>query len=574
MDMTPQGEQIRRLIDIGATVVAELEPESVLDRILEEAREITGARYAAIGVLDAGRTELERFLTAGVDAATHRAIGDLPRGRGVLGVLIADPRPLRLADVGEHPQSYGFPSGHPPMRSFLGVPIEIRGEVWGNLYLTDKEGDEEFTGADQEAAVVLARWASIAIENARLYETSEQRREQLERAVQSLEAAGVIADAIGTVAELERVLELIVKRGRALIDAQSVLIMLREGDELVIAASAGYVGAAPRDRIPIAGSTSGQVLERGRSERITDITDQMRIAPEELGVSDAHTALIIPMQHRGAGIGVLAAFDRGRDAGAFTDADEHLMRAFAASAASAVAIRRSVEADRLRSAIAAADAERRRWARELHDQTLQSLGGLRILLASTFGRGDAPAKDAAIRQAIEDVELEIDNLRGIINDLRPSLLDDLGLLPAIESLLERRRASGLKIASTLSLSGSEGPGVVLDPVLETTIYRLVQEALNNVVKHARASNVQVSIELSGDRMLVEVSDDGVGFDATPGASGEHTDGFGLAGMRERVYLVGGTLEIASGDHGTRLYARLPRHGAAEDQTSITDQVAS
>jgi signal transduction histidine kinase len=563
-------DRIRRLLDVGATLVAELEPVGVLDRILEEARGVTGARYAAIGVLDAQRGELERFLTAGVDAATRRAIGDLPHGRGVLGVLIEDPRPLRLADVGSHPESYGFPPGHPAMHSFLGVPIEIRGEAWGNLYLTEKQGDDEFSQADEEAALILARFAAVAIENARLYDDSERRREQLERAVRSLEASGIIADAISNVTELERVLELIVQRGQALIDAQSVLIMLREGDELVLAASAGHTSAARRQRLPIAGSTSGQVLERGRPERITEVTGHMRIAPDELGVLNAHSALIVPMLNHGTRVGVLAAFDRGKDGEAFTAADEQLMRVFAASAANAVAIGRSVKTERLRSAIAAADDERRRWARELHDQTLQALGGLRVLLASTHGRGDAAAKDDAIRQAMEDIELEIDNLRGIINDLRPSLLDDVGLLPAIEALLERHGTSGLEIATDLALPDPKRGGAGLDPELETTIYRLVQEALTNVVKHAQASAVNVSIGLSGDHIIVEVQDDGVGFDV-----GGRTAGFGLAGMRERVYLVGGTLEIESGDWGTHARARLPIVQAGEHGTgSAADQVAS
>jgi signal transduction histidine kinase len=472
--------------------------------------------------------------------------------------------------VSEHPQSYGFPPGHPPMRSVLGVPIAIRGLVWGNLYLTDKQGENEFSQADEEAALILARWAAIAIENARLHTSGEQRRAELETAVRALEAAGVIADAIGNVTELDRVLELIVKRGRALIDAQSVLIMLRDGDELVLAARAGHARVAIRQRLPIAGSTSGQVLERGRPERIAEVTGHMRIAPEELGVPDAHSALIVPMLHRGVGLGVLVAFDRGKGAESFTVADEQLMRGFAASAANAVAIRRTVEADRLRSAIAAADGERRRWARELHDQTLQALGGLRVLLASTHGRGDATAKDEAIRQAVQDIELEIDNLRGIINDLRPSLLDDVGLLPAIESLLERRSRDGLKIAKNLALPDPQRGGTGLDQQLETTVYRLVQEALTNVVKHARASAVDVSIELIDEHVIVEVHDDGAGFDTA-----SRSTGFGIAGMRERVYLVGGTLEIESNAKGTRLRARLPQTRAAENGIlSLADQMAS
>lgn len=171
---------IRRLLDVGRALTTELDTQVVLDRVLETAREVTGARYAALGILNERHTELEQFLTSGVDEDTHQAIGDLPRGRGVLGALIEHPEPLRLADVGKHPSSYGFPAGHPVMRSFLGVPIVIRGEVWGNLYLTEKT-DGEFTEADEEAAVVLADWAAIAIGNARTYETSERRREEAER---------------------------------------------------------------------------------------------------------------------------------------------------------------------------------------------------------------------------------------------------------------------------------------------------------------------------------------------------------------------------------------------------------
>jgi signal transduction histidine kinase len=570
MRTSPDGDQLRRLLHVGRALVAERDPEAVLDRVLEEAREVTGARYAALGVLNAGRTELERFVTSGVDPQTHRAIGDLPRGRGVLGMLIENPRPLRLADVGKHPQSYGFPLAHPPMRTFLGVPIVIRGEAWGNLYLAEKEGGGEFTEDDEDAVVVLAQWAATAIENARLYNSSERRREQLERAVRSLEAARDIADAISGTSDLQRVLELIVKRGRALVDAHSVLIMLREGSELVVAATAGHATGARGQRVPISRSTSGQVLERGRAERITDVASHLRIAPAELGVPDARSALLVPMLHHGSGLGVLAAFDQGPDQGAFTAEDEQLLRTFAAAAANAVAINRSVEADRLRSAIAAAEAERSRWARELHDETLQALGGLRVLLATTLGRGDADARDQAIRQAIEDIELEIGNLRGIITDLRPSMLDDLGLLPAVEALLDRRRDTGLNIVSQIALPGQAADGPGLTPELETTIYRLIQEALTNVAKHAQAEHVSVSISRSEDDVLVEVQDDGIGFDTTA-----HTSGFGLAGIQERVYLAGGTLQIRSNTPGTLVSARLPiRDLSAQRPLSGSDEVAS
>ena len=568
--MSDYEDKLRRLLDVGRALVGELDPEAVLHRILAEARELTGARYAALGVLDESRSELERFLTVGIDPATHHAIGDLPRGRGVLGVLIDDPRALRLADVGEHPRSYGFPPTHPPMHSFLGVPILIRGDAWGNLYLAEKEGGGEFTEEDEEAAVVLSQWAATAIGNARLYEDSERRRDQLERAVRSLEAARDIADAITGASDLDRILELIVKRGRALVDARTVLIMLREGDELVVAASAGHARGARGHRIPMAGSTSGEVLQRGRPERLVDVGSRLRVAPEQLGVRDAHTALIVPVLHRGSGLGVLAAFDHGADADPFTEEDEQLLRTFAASAANAVALSRSVEADRLRSTIAAADAERKRWARELHDQTLQSLGGLRVSLASILGRGDGAAKDERIRQAIEDIEVEIANLRGIISDLRPSLLDDLGLAPAIEAMVDRLDEDGLEITSEVALGEAGSGRAELDPELETTVYRIVQEALTNVAKHARAETARVAIALSEGQVLIEVEDDGSGFDADA-----PTSGFGLAGMRERAYLAGGTLEIGPAQPGTRVRVRLPARYSSEVSTpSAANQAAT
>jgi signal transduction histidine kinase len=386
----------------------------------------------------------------------------------------------------------------------------------------------------------------------RLYEDSERRREEAERAVKSLQAARDIADAIGSVAELDRVLELIVKRGRALVDARSILIMLREGDELVVAASAGHAIDARGHRLPVSGSTSGHVLQRGLPQRITDVNLHLGLAPVELGVPDAQTALLVPMLHRGLGIGVLAAFDRGIHGESFTVQDEQVLRTFAASAANAVAIKRSVEADRLRAAFAAADMERSRWARELHDQTLQALGGLRVLLAAALRRQDATRYAVAIRQAIENIELETDNLRGIITDLRPSLLDDLGLRPAIESLLERRRENGLEVEGELALPDAEHGAAGLPAELETAVYRVVQEALTNVVKHANARHVRVSVHLSQDELLAEVADDGVGFD-----TGAGTAGVGRAGMRERVYLSGGVLSVSSSTRGTTVQARIP-----------------
>src|SRR3954454_14056602 len=276
-------QRLRRLIDVGRGLLAQLDPEAVLERVLETAREITGARYAALGILDSDRRELERFITQGIDADTHRSIGDLPRGRGILGVLIDDPRPLRIAAVGAHAKSYGFPPGHPPMGSFLGVPVIVRGQAWGNLYLTEKAGGEEFDAVDEESVVILAAWAAIAIENARLYEAVAARRDELELSARRLEAARAIAVAVGAEMDLENVLELIAKRGRALVEARSVVILLREGSDLVVVASAGETERAIGARVPIAQSTTGQVLESRNLQRITDVKTHLRISVTQFG---------------------------------------------------------------------------------------------------------------------------------------------------------------------------------------------------------------------------------------------------------------------------------------------------
>ncbi len=554
------GEPMRRLLEVGRILTSELDEHVVLNRVLQTAREITGARYAAVGILNEQRTELARFLTSGVDELTQRSIGDLPRGRGVLGALIERPQPLRLADVGQHPSSYGFPLGHPVMRSFLGVPVVIRGEVWGNLYLTEK-ADGEFTEADEEAAMILAQWASIAIENARLYETSERRREESEKSARGLEATHDVMVAIGGEIALEHVLELIVKRGRALINARSLVIMLRDGEELVVRTSAGHVQEVRGVRMPISGSTSGEVLEGQVPERISDVAARLRIAPREFGVADPRTALLVPMLYRGDALGILAAFDRGSEGELFSEDDEQTLRTFAASAATAVALSQSVQADRLRSSIASAEAERRRWARELHDETLQGLAGLRVLLSTALRRGEPDEHELTMRAAVEHVDQQIESLRTVITELRPAALDELGLKTAIEALLHRQcEQTGLKVSTRLTLPDPAKGQARLDPDVESAAYRLVQESLTNVTKHAEATRVRVTVGQSNGALHVEVEDDGQGFD--PQAASK---GFGLQGMRERVSLAGGTLSIGPSDNGTLIRACLPTAANAADR---------
>jgi signal transduction histidine kinase len=544
-------DRLRTLIDIGGFVVAELDLDAVLARVLAAACDLTGARYAALGVLDSERTQLERFVTHGLPAATEQAIGERPHGRGVLGVLIRDPQPLRLASLDAHPASYGFPAAHPAMETFLGVPVLIHGQAWGNLYLTEKEGSE-FDQADEDAVVILARWTGIAIENARIYHDAEHQRGEFQRAVRGLEATQAIAHAVGADTELDRILELIVKRGRALVEARSVVILLLDGDDLVLTASAGHSRRPHGERIPVRASTSGEVMQRGRPERVANVQARLKIAPEQLGVDDARSALLVPLAHRGQPLGVLIAFDRDADGPSFSADDEEALKAFGASAATAVVTAQSVQRQRLRDALSAAEAERRRWAQELHDETLQALGGLRVLLSSARRDAGPVALARAVDLAIEQIEQEITNLSSIITELRPAALDQLGLVPALEALFDRHRTiNDLEIDSDLQIPAAEDPhGIGAE--LEATTYRLVQEALTNVAKHARARLVTVRVRVEEYRLVAEVTDDGDGFEVD-----EVGRGFGLTGMRERVLITGGTLTIDSSDAGTTVSAMLP-----------------
>jgi two-component system, NarL family, sensor histidine kinase DevS len=372
--------ELERLIEVGRTLVAELDLESVMQRVLEVACDLTGAKYAALGILDPRGRELERFITRGIDEPTRLAIGDLPRGRGVLGLLISDPEPLRLLNVSDHQRSYGFPPNHPPMSSFLGVPIRIRGNVYGNLYLTEKEGYDEFTDTDEQSAIVLAEWAAIAIDNAR-----------------------------------------------------------------------------------------------------------------------------------------------------------------------------AVATDRLSHSILATERERGRWARELHDDTLQSIGALRVLLSSALQRNDSETLTQASREVVDRLGDEIEKLRALIVELRPAALDELGLRAALEGLIERTETTaGLAIASEVIIEPSDGE-TALDPDVESTVYRVVQEALTNVAKHARAEHVRLSVTERAGRIDIEVADDGVGLDRR-----QLDRGFGLTGVRERLSLVGGSFVVdSSHERGTTLSASIP-----------------
>jgi signal transduction histidine kinase len=541
---TGQLDRLRVLVDAGIALSSELSLDALLQRIVETAAQLTGARYAALGVIDKSGQALERFLTTGIDAETHAAIGDLPRGRGILGVLIREASALRLHDLADDPRSVGFPRHHPPMRTFLGVPIVLRGVAYGNLYLTEKEGGEDFTEDDEELTQLLAAQAAVAIENARLYESST-------RWLRQLESLNEIADALVSELELEPLLALIAQRLRELVDARLVLIALPDGGEALRIAAAegegtyGVVGM----QLEFAGSKAGRVLERGRSERVDSVLEDPEIdqqAARRLGV---HSALFVPLVTQGRPIGVVIVHDRAGQAPAFTDDDLRLVEALAVRAASAVNLSQRVSRDVVGRVVAAQELERKRLARELHDETGQALTSILLGLKPLEQAVDDDGR-AAVASLRELVVSTLQDVRRLAVELRPSALDDFGLVPALERLVDTfREQTGIRVDLQANLGEERLPSEV-----ETALYRIVQEALTNVVKHAGASRVSILLTQRDGSAAVVVEDDGSGFD--PSATSE--DGLGLVGMRERVGLLGGRVRIESAaGRGATLVAEVP-----------------
>ena len=556
-------ERLRRLIEVGRGLVSEGDLEVVLNIVLEAARELTGARYAALGILDDAREELGEFIAIGITDEEREAIGAEPKGRGVLGLLIRDPEPLRLDDVGSHPQSYGFPAGHPPMSGFLGVPILIRGEAWGNLYLTEKE-DGEFDDTDEQAAVVLADWAAIGIQNARLYTGMESRREELEHAVRGLEATTEIARALSGQTKLKPILDTVAKRARALVDARALMVLLPEKKELAVVASAGEPAPASEElRVPINGSIPGMVLRSREADRFTELSPTFSARPNGQGSGSA--ALMAPLLFRGQAVGVLVAVDPLGEREAFTEDDEQTLVALALSAATAIATAQSLAEDRARQGVQAAERERGRWARELHDESLQELAGLRILLASVK-RTVGEEAEKLITQAEGRVDDTIGAMRRLIADLRPAALDELGLEAALGALVERvttgDKARSLVVDVEVDLAWEPGkPPSRFVAEAEEAMYRVVQEALNNAIQHSGAEKVTVrATEIEENVVELKIIDDGDGFDPDDDPSG-----FGLRGMRERAALVGGVIELQSKPgEGTTVKVTIPAEHRGEE----------
>jgi len=538
----PETDRLRALFDASVALASELSLDAVLQRIIEAAAELTGARYAALGVLDWSGQGLERFVVTGIDQETQDAIGHLPRGRGVLGALIEDARPLRLEDLSDDPRSVGFPAHHPPMTSFLGVPIRLRGVVYGNLYLTEKGDGGPFTQEDEELVVLLSSQAAVAVENARLYEAATRWSKQLE-------SLNEIADALVSETDLSRTLDLVAVRLRELVRARIVLIALPHEGGLVVRALDGVDGLLGR-RLEQDGSKAGRVLDRGRSERVDSMIDDLEVDQELSRRLEARTGLYVPMLLRERPIGIIAAHDKDAADPRFTDEDLRLAEAFAARAAVAVDLSERVARDALRRVVSAQELERRRLARELHDETGQALTSILLGLKSLEDvRGESELTESTARLR-ELVVTTLQDVRRLAVELRPSALDDFGLVPALERLVDTfREQTGIDVDLEPQLGDERLPSDV-----ETTLYRITQEALTNVVKHANAERVSIVLTRRDGTISAVIEDDGRGFEEGSGSG----NGLGLLGMRERVALVDGRLSIESSPgSGTTLSIEVP-----------------
>jgi two-component system, NarL family, sensor histidine kinase DevS len=537
---TPREPRLRALVEAGIVLASELSLDGLLQRLTELAAELTGARYAALGVIDASGTRLERFVTHGVDDATRAAIGDLPQGRGILGALITDARPLRLHAIADDARSVGFPPKHPPMTTFLGVPLLLRGIAYGNLYLTEKDGGD-FTAEDQELVELLASQAAVAIENARLYESATRWSGQLESLLE-------VSSAMARVTSVDRLLELTAERLHDLLEARLVTVALPAGQEQVriVAAAGEQADEVLGELLPLHESKTGRVFERRRSERVDSVLDDSEVDRVFTRKVDARAGLWVPLLVQDRPIGVISAYDKLSAPDArFTDEDIRLAEIFATRAAVAVELSERVERDALRRVVAAQELERQRLARELHDETGQALTS--ILLGLKQLDGESPEAVAEVREL---VVATLQDVRRLAVELRPKVLDDFGLVPALERLTQGF-AEHTGISVDLEASGlNERPPVEV----ETAIYRIVQESLTNVVKHAQAHTVSVVVTRGDGRIKAVIEDDGTGFKPeTIGVSG-----IGLVGMRERIELLDGSLTVESSErNGTTVALEVP-----------------
>ncbi|GIH04936.1 histidine kinase [Rhizocola hellebori] len=506
-------ERLSSLLDAVVGIGTDLDLRSTLERIVVSACHLAGAKYGALGVVGSDR-KLVEFITHGVDPRTHAAIGDLPTGKGVLGMLIADPRPVRMPDITKHEQSAGFPPNHPPMHSFLGVPVRIRDKVFGNLYLAEKQGAAEFSDDDEEMMVALAAAAGAAIENARLYELAQRRQDWLSA------TAEIITTMSGAVSRDES-LGLLVRRTREVGQAAMVAILLRDeatGTMTVEAAEAGpemmqgLVGLT----FPVAGTAFEAVLS-GNAPTVLEHVGKAAPWPVPL---PALRAVVAPFAGRQ---GVLLVAWPGEAPG---EDELLLISSFAAQAGLAMEQARARD-DREQLLVLS---DRERIARDLHDVVIQRLFATGLQLQMVAAMAGKPEVATRVNAAVDELDSTIRDIRAAIFQLRA---------PVEQSLRGEIRALVDAAAEPLGFK----PTVVMDGPVDSAVpdevkgdlLAVVREALSNVVRHAHASRVDVLIRIHGGQVAVEVTDNGRGGAAERG---------GLRNLRGRAELLGGRFSVS------------------------------
>ena len=531
MQIVQTRDRLDGLVEAMLAVASGLGLDETLGTIVHTAIELVDARYGALGVRGDDH-ELVAFVYEGIDAHTREMIGPLPAGRGVLGVLIDDPKPIRLDDIALHPASVGFPPHHPPMRTFLGVPVRVRGEVFGNLYLTDKQDGQPFSDDDEVLVQALAAAAGVAIDNARLYERSQ--------ASQSwIAATRDIGTQLLAGTDPATVFRLVAEEAVTLTGADLALVVVpadpeapdSEVTELVVAdlAGADVPDAAAAQAMPVAGTSVGRAF----LQRIPQRLDTFDV---DAGLIDAAgPALVLPLRTTDTVVGVIVILRR---TGAYPFSDEQLdmMAAFADQAALAWQLaltqRRMRELDVL--------TDRDRIARDLHDHVIGRLFAVGLMMQGTIAWVRAPEVQQRLSQAVDD-------LQGVIHDIRTAIFDLHGRSSGATRLHQRldraiAAGAGSKLNTTVEY---RGPLSVVDAVLADHAEAVVQEAVSNAVQHAEAGQLTIHIDVA-DGLNIDVIDNGKGI------PDEITES-GLANLRQRAEEANGTFTIQTvPEGGTRL----------------------
>jgi two-component system, NarL family, sensor histidine kinase DevS len=540
-EMLDSQDRLRRLLDAVVVIGTDLDLTSALDRIVYAACELSGARYGALGVLRPDGERLASFITYGATPEQIEAIGPYPEGHGILGLLIDNPEPLRLHDIADHPRSFGFPPNHPPMKTFLGVPVRVRDHVFGNLYLTEKRDGADFTADDEQVVTALAAAAGVVIDNARLYADTESRRRWLE-------ATAEITQLLLGAFDAREALQLIARRAKEVAGGVASAVLLLDGDDLVFEAvdgpqteelrSARVPGSHPLVR-DVLGQRHAVVLENLLRALKESGDVPMLPAFEELG-----RTVIVPMpegDRTNGGILVVAAHRDQLLAGEAEGAE--LISAFANQAT--LALDRA-EAQKDRAQLAVLE-DRDRIARDLHDVVIQRLFATGLQLQG-MQRMVRPEGHERIDRAVSDIDTTIRDLRAAIFELQQAPDSRSSLRADIRAVVDEY-AETMDFTPALTL---RGPLDSVVPVkVRSQILAAVREGLSNVVRHAAASHVEVEVLISGDDVVARIIDNGVGFAETGRESG-------LRNLRERAKSLGGTVRVeAVHPHGTLLELRAP-----------------